>query len=247
MIDWTLLSWGDAGWLDEIASGIRVTVLLALCTAPLALLLGFIAALAKQSHHVELRMASRAYAIVFRALPELVTLFLIFFGLPLLLPAIGGMIAGAIEALGGRVEVRGLSIPVSPFFAGWIALGLTLGAYCSEVFASAFKAIPNGQYEGARALGLRPSATMARVIAPQVFRVALPGLSNLWVILVKDTALVSTIGLSETLRQVSVAQRITKEPFLFFGLACLIYLVLTLSSVAILNRWDERLGRGAAR
>ena len=224
-----LLSWGDTGWLDDIALGVLVTIALALAVAPLALVLGFTAALAKQSGHVELRMASRAYATVFRALPELVTLFLIFFGLPLLLQAIG------------------LNVPVHPFLAGWIALGLTLGAYCSEVFASAFRAIPRGQYEGARALGLRPFTVMAKVVAPQVLRVALPGLSNLWVILVKDTALVSTIGLAETLRQVSVAQRVTKEPFLFFSLACLIYLVLTLSSVAVLNRWDERLGRGAAR
>ena len=225
----SLLSWGPTGWLDEIALGVVVTIALSLAVAPLALLLGFLAALAKQSEHAELRIASKLYTTVFRALPELVTLFLIFFGLPLLLQAIG------------------LNVPVPTFLAGWIALGLTLGAYCAEVFASAFKAIPRGQYEGAQALGLRATTTMLRVIAPQVFRVAFPGLSNLWVILVKDTALVSTIGLAETLRQVSVAQRVTKEPFLFFGVACLIYLVLTLSSVAVLNRWDERLGRSGAR
>ena len=224
-----LLSWGSTGWLDEIALGIVVTVALSLAVAPLALLLGFLAALAKQSEHAELRIASKLYATVFRALPELVTLFLIFFGLPLLLRAVG------------------IGVQVSPFLAGWIALGLTLGAYCSEVFASAFRAIPRGQYEGAYALGLRPSLTMLRVVAPQVFRVALPGLSNLWVILVKDTALVSTIGLAETLRQVSVAQRVTKEPFLFFTVACVIYLVLTLSSVAVLNRWDARMARSGAR
>ena len=224
-----LLSWGPTGWLDEIALGIVVTVALALAVAPLALLLGFLAALAKQSEHAELHIASKLYATVFRALPELVTLFLIFFGLPLLLRGVG------------------IDIPVSPFLAGWVALGLTLGAYCSEVFASAFRAIPRGQYEGAYALGLPPSVAMLRVIAPQVFRVAMPGLSNLWVILVKDTALVSTIGLAETLRQVSVAQRVTKEPFLFFGVACLIYLVLTLSSIAVLNRWDDRMGKGTAR
>ena len=224
-----LLSWGSTGWLDEIALGIVVTVALSLAVAPLALLLGFLAALAKQSEHAELRIASKLYATVFRALPELVTLFLIFFGLPLLLRAVG------------------IGVQVSPFLAGWIALGLTLGAYCSEVFASAFRAIPRGQYEGAYALGLRPSLTMLRAVAPQVFRVALPGLSNLWVILVKDTALVSTIGLAETLRQVSVAQRVTKEPFLFFTVACVIYLVLTLSSVAVLNRWDARMARSGTR
>ena len=224
-----LLSWGSTGWLDEIAYGVLVTIALALCTAPLAMVLGFSAALARQSEHVELRAASRLYTTIFRALPELVTLFLIFFGLPLLLQALG------------------FEVGVPTFLAGWLALGLTLGAYVAEVLASAFRAIPQGQYEGADALGLRRSRTMMLVIAPQLFRIALPGLSNLWVILLKDTALVSTIGLSETLRQVGVASRVTKEPFLFFGLACAIYLVLTLSSVAFLNRVDERLGQSGAR
>ena len=224
-----LLSWGSTGWLDEIAYGVLVTIALALCTAPLAMVLGFSAALARQSEHVELRAASRLYTTIFRALPELVTLFLIFFGLPLLLQALG------------------FDVGVPTFLAGWLALGLTLGAYVAEVLKSAFRAIPQGQYEGADALGLRRSRTMMLVIAPQLFRIALPGLSNLWVILLKDTALVSTIGLSETLRQVGVASRVTKEPFLFFGLACAIYLVLTLSSVAFLNRVDERLGQSGAR
>lgn len=225
----TLLSWGNTGWLDEIAWGVVITIALALCTAPLALGLGFAASLARQSQHAELRLASRLYTTIFRALPELVTLFLIFFGLPLLLRGLG------------------LSIGVPTFVAGWLALGLTIGAYVAEVFTSAFRAIPSGQYEGAHALGLRPSRTMVLVIAPQLFRIALPGLSNLWVILLKDTALVSTIGLNETLRQVGVASRVTKEPFLFFGVACAIYLVLTLSSVALLNRADERLARGEVR
>ena len=224
-----LLSYGDRGWLDEIVSGILVTIALAACTAPLALALGFAASLAKQSRHVELRLASRLYTTIFRALPELVTLFLIFFGLPLLLRGLG------------------LGVGVPTFVAGWLALGLTIGAYVAEVLSSAFRAIPKGQYEGADALGLRPSRTMLLVISPQLFRIALPGLSNLWVILLKDTALVSTIGLNETLRQVGVASRVTKEPFLFFGVACLIYLVLTLSSVALLNRADARMARGDVR
>ena len=224
-----LLSYGDTGWLDEIARGVLITVALALCTAPLALALGFASSLAKQSQHLELRVASRLYTTVFRALPELVTLFLIFFGLPLLLQGLG----------------FGVGVPT--FFAGWLALGLTLGAYVAEVFNSAFRAIPKGQYEGANALGLRSSRTMLLVIAPQLLRVALPGLSNLWVILLKDTALVSTIGLNETLRQIGVASRVTKEPFLFFALACAIYLVLVLGSTGVLNRLDNRLARSDAR
>ena len=238
----SLLSYGDTGWLDEIALGVVVTVALALATAPLALVLGFLSSLARTSIHAELRLASRLYTTVFRALPELVTIFLIFFGL---IPVFARGLDAASEWLTGAPV--GLSAGVLAFFAGWLALGLTIGAYASEVFTSAFRAIPRGQYEGAHAIGLRPSRTLALVIAPQVFRVALPGLSNLWVILLKDTALVSTIALNETLRQVSVASRVTKEPFVFFGVACLIYLVLTLSSSAVLNRIDERMARADAR
>ena len=241
-MDLTLLSWGDTGWLDEIALGVVVTIALAVATAPLALVLGFASSLARTSDHAELRLASRLYTTVFRALPELVTIFLIFFGL---IP----IIANGLDALALRIigEPIGLSAATLAFLAGWLALGLTIGAYASEVFTSAFRAIPRGQYEGAYAIGLRPSRTLLLVIAPQVFRVALPGLSNLWVILLKDTALVSTIALNETLRQVSVANRVTKEPFLFFGVACLIYLVLTLSSSAVLNRIDERMAKADAR
>ena len=229
-MDLTLLSWGPTGWLDEIALGVVVTVALALATAPLALALGFASSLARTSVHPELRLASRLYTTVFRALPELVTIFLIFFGL---IPIVG--------------QALGIPAGIQAFLAGWLALGLTIGAYASEVFTSAFRAVPKGQYEGAYAIGLRPSRTLLLVVAPQVLRIALPGLSNLWVILLKDTALVSTIALNETLRQVSVASRVTKEPFLFFGVACVIYLVLTLSSSALLNRLDERMAKADAR
>jgi polar amino acid transport system permease protein len=84
---------------------------------------------------------------------------------------------------------------------------------------------------------------MRLVILPQLIRLALPGLSNLWLILVKDTALVSVIGLSDIIRQAGIAARVTREAFLFFGVACLIYLGLAmLSSVAFawIGRWAGR-------
>lgn len=218
----TLLSFGPDGWGDQIASGVLVTVGLALATLPLGLVVGFLLALAKQSDEGALRMAAEIYTTIFRGLPELLTLFLVYFGLQIgirqLLLAIG--YESALE--------------INSFLAGMIALGVVFSAFASEVFLSAFRAIPAGQYEGGHALGLGKTLTMIRIILPQLIRIALPGLGNLWMILLKETALVSVIGLPDILRQAGIAARVSKEAFLFFGVACLLFLVLAiLSSFAI--------------
>jgi polar amino acid transport system permease protein len=123
---------------------------------------------------------------------------------------------------------------VNSFVSGMVALGVVFSSYASEVFLSAFKAVPAGQYEGGYAIGLSRWQTMRLVVLPQLIRIALPGLANLWMILLKDTALVSAIGLNDILRQAGVAARVTKQAFLFFGVAALIYLVLAIvSSVGI--------------
>ncbi|MDF1719072.1 MAG: ABC transporter permease [Minwuia sp.] len=227
----TLLALGDTGWGDEIAAGVGVTLSLALATLPLGLLIGFFIALAKQSEEPTLRLAGNIYTTVFRGLPELLTLFLVYFG-----AQIG--IRELMLAMGSET-----SIEINSFFAGMVALGLVFSSFSSEVFLSAFRAIPRGQYEGGQAIGLTRFQTMRLIILPQLIRIALPGLSNLWMILLKDTALVSVIGLSDIIRQTGIAARVTKEAFLFFGVACLLYLVLAiLSSVAIgaINRWAAK-------
>jgi polar amino acid transport system permease protein len=225
-----LLSFGDAGWGDEIAAGTLVTVSLALCTLPFGLALGFAIALAKNSGEPMLRTAADIYTTIFRGLPELLTLFLIYYGGQIALSA------ASIALFGAPVEVNG-------FVAGMFALALVFSSYASEVFLSAFRGIPAGQYEGAQALGLDRLSTLRLVIVPQLVRLALPGLSNLWLILLKDTALVSVIGLNDILRNTQVAVGVTKEPFVFFLVACGIYLCLSIiSSVGIgrVSAWAER-------
>ncbi|MCP8893631.1 ABC transporter permease [Shinella daejeonensis] len=227
----TLLSCGDAGWGDEIAYGFLVTASLALATLPVGLAAGFFIALAKQSEEKSLRLAANIYTTLFRGLPELLTLFIVYYGLQIL-------VQNLMTAIGydGRVEINA-------FFAGMIALGVVFSAYCSEVLLSAFKAIPRGQYEAGYALGLRHGKTMRLIILPQLVRVALPGLGNLWMALLKDTALVSVIGLPDILRQTGIAARITKQAFEFYSLACLLFLVLAfLSSLAFsaIENWTKR-------
>lgn len=225
---WTLISFGPQGWGDDIAWGVLVTISLALATVPFGLLLGFLIALAKLSPEPAMRLAGNIYTTIFRGLPELLTLFLVFYGLQIGIQQIAQMIS------------PDAYFEFNAFVAGMIALGVVFSSYASEVFLSAFRAIPLGQYEGGFAIGLTKSQTMRLVILPQLVRIALPGLSNLWLILLKDTALVSVIGLSDIIRQTGIAARVTKEAFLFFGVACLLYLALAiLSSVAFgaIERW----------
>jgi polar amino acid transport system permease protein len=225
---WTLLSFGSEGWGDDIARGVGVSLSLALATLPLGLVVGFLLALAKQSSEPSLRLSGNIYTTIFRGLPELLTLFLVYFGAQI----------GIQQAM--RLFRPDASIEINSFVAGMIALGVVFSSYASEVFLSAFRAIPHGQYEGGYSVGLSKSQTMRLVILPQLIRIALPGLGNLWLILLKDTALVSVIGLADILRQTGIAARVTKEAFLFFGVACLLYLVLAiLSSFAFstIERW----------
>jgi polar amino acid transport system permease protein len=226
-----LLSFGPAGWGDEIARGTLVTVALALATLPLGLAAGFAVALGKQSDEASLRAAANVYTTIFRGLPELLTLFLVYFGAQIAVQRVAAF-AGAET-----------SVEINSFAAGMVALGAVFSSYASEVFLSAFRAIPRGQYEGGHALGLSRWQTMRLVVLPQLVRIALPGLANLWLILLKDTALVSVIGLSDIIRQTGIAARVTKQAFLFFGVACLIYLALAiLSSFAFtaIERWAGR-------
>ncbi|MFC3323202.1 ABC transporter permease [Mesorhizobium cantuariense] len=232
---WTLLSWGPEGWLDDIAYGALITVALALATLPIGLAIGFFIALAKQSEEPSLRLAANIYTTVFRGLPELVTLFLFFFGMPILLQHLV------------RHFRPDATIDVNSFVAGMIVLALIFSSYASEVFLSAFRAIPKGQYEGGYAIGLSNWLTMRKVIVPQLLRIAFPGLENCWLSLLKDTSLVSVVGLAETLRNASIAARVTKHAFLFFGVASLVFLGLAVMSSFATSAILRSLGRREAQ
>jgi polar amino acid transport system permease protein len=231
---WTLLSWGPEGWLDDLAAGVFVTVSLALATLPIGLFIGFFIALAKQSSEPSLRLAGNIYTTIFRGLPELVTLFLVYFGAQLALQNLAHLYS------------PDATIEINSFISGMIALGVVFSSYASEVFLSAFRAIPRGQYEGGYAVGLTKGQTMRLVVLPQLIRIALSGLSNLWLILLKDTSLVSAINLADLLRQTYIAARVTKHGLLFYGVAALIYLGLAIVSSFGINAIERTVGRREA-
>ena len=223
-----LIGFGPNGWGDEILAGVGVTIALALATLPVGLTIGFFVALGKQSEEQTIRLAANIYTTIFRGLPELLTLFIVFYGAQIGIQTAYAWIAGS-ETV----------IEVNAFVSGMIALGVVFSSYASEVFLSAFRAIPKGQYEGGWSIGLSGWNTMRLVILPQLIKIALPGLANLWLILLKDTALVSAVGLSDILRQTGIAARVTKHAFLFFGTACLVYLLLAIISSFFINRISD--------
>lgn len=230
-----LLSYGATGWGDEILAGAWLTIRLALATLPIGIVLGFLVALMRRSRHAILRGLAEAFSTIFRGIPELLMVFILYFGGQLLMQAVVHLFAPD-----ATIEANG-------FIAGMLALGLIHAAYASEVFTAAFNAIPTGQWEGGAAIGLHRIQVMRLVILPQLLRLALPALANLWLVLLKDTAYVSAIALNDLLRQTSVAVGTTKQPFFFYTVALFLYLVMSMvSSVGIsaIERWSERSQRG---
>lgn len=231
-----LFSYGDAGWGDELLKGFGVTVALAVVTLPIGIFLGFLIALASMSKNATLRWFGIGYTTVFRGIPELLTLFTVYNGAALIL----NRIAKYLNPDAGFVEL-------SPFVAGVVSLALVFAAFSAEVLRGGFQALDKGQVEAGLAVGMRRFDVFRRVKLPQVWRFALPGLGNLWVNLVKDTALVSIISLDDLMRMTSVAVGFTKKPFTFFLAACLAYWAVCALSEIAAAKLEARANRGIRR
>lgn len=230
-----LLSFGDSGWGDELAFGLGVTLALALVTFPVALALSFLVYWGKQSPVGPVRAVAHLYATVFKSLPEILTLLIIYYQFQFLVTWVLRLFSPQAGFL------------MSPFLAGVIALSFVISAYGSEVVRASFKAVGRGQAEAARALGLSRCRTLVKVILPQFWRHALPGFGNLWVILLKDTSLVSIIALSDLTHMAALAINTTRKPFLFYLVIGAIYVALVMLSHRAQRKLEERASRGFTR
>lgn len=231
----SLLSLGETGWGAALLKGALLTVTLAFVTFPFGISLGFLLALAQRSHTAAVRNASLIFTWTFKGLPELLTLFLVFYGVQIGLRHLLGIIA------------PGFMIEIPPFLAGVVALGVVNASYACEVWLASFSTVPQGQYAAAAALGLSRRQTMRLVVFPQLLKVALPGLGNLWMVLLKDTSLVSVISLAELMRMTQTAAGTTKQYFLFYITAFVIYLLISALSGEGFAYLERRSARGQER
>ena len=222
------------GFGPALAAGTLMTIKLALSALCLGLVLGLLGALAKTSPYKPLQWLGGTYSTIVRGIPELLWVLLIYFGT-----------VNALRALGEYLGVG--SLELNPFAAGTIALGICFGAYATEVFRGAILAIPKGHREAGQALGMSKPRIFWRLILPQMWRIALPGLGNLFMILMKDTALVSVIGLEEIMRRSQIAVTASKEPFTFYMVAAFIYLGLTVLAMIGMHFLEKRSSRGFVR
>ncbi|MFZ4215526.1 ABC transporter permease [Pantoea endophytica] len=211
-----LLSWGDTGWGDELARAACVSLSIALCSFVLGIVFGSLFAAAKLSRFTILRLAGDIYTTVVRGVPELLIIFLVFFGGGSLLR----YLANALFGFNGYIEP-----PV--FIISVLCISVSAGAYATEVIRAAVQAIPKGQLEAATAIGMNPWKCLWRVLIPQAARFALPGLGNVWQFTLKDTSLVSVVGLVEIMRTAAMGAGSTKEPFTFYIGAFAIFLLLS--------------------
>ena len=135
-------------------------------------------------------------------------------------------------------------IEINAFLTGSFSIGIISGAYSTEVFRGALQSIDNGQFEAAKVLGFNKYIYFFKIILPQMLRLAIPNLSNVWQITLKDTSLISVTGLVEIMRQSYIAAGSTRDPLFFYSFAAVLYLLLTYLSMKIINRLEIKYSRG---
>ena len=226
-----LLAFGDTGWGDELFYATLMTIAVAIT----AMLIGFFFALIftplKLSKNKFLNLIANSYTTVIRGVPELLVIYLFFFG-----GSAAIMFVASIFGYGEYIEINA-------FLTGAFSIGIISGAYSTEVFRGAIQSIDKGQFEAANVLGLSKFGKFFKIILPQTLRLALPNLSNVWQITLKDTSLISVTGLIEIMRQSYVAAGSTRDPLFFYSCAAVLYLLLTFLSMKLINKLEVKYSR----
>ncbi len=220
------------GYGPSLLQGTLLTLAVALASLAIAMLLGLAGASARLSRSRVLQGLALVYTTLIRGVPDLVLMLLVFYGGQL-----------AVNELATRLGHEGY-VDVNPFVAGVLTIGFVFGAYLSETFRGAFLAVPAGQREAGLAYGMNRWQVLRRILLPQMLRHALPALGNNWLVLVKSTAIVSVIGLADMMQRAGQAAGATREPFVFYAAAAVIYLAITSVSELGFKLLQRRLSVG---
>lgn len=223
------------GYGGSLMQGALVTLSVALSSLAIAFVFGLAGAVAKLSRSRLARGIANVYTTMIRAVPDLVLMLIVFFG--------GQVLVNRLASAMGHDDY----IDIDPFIAGVTTIGFIFGAYLTETFRGAFLAVPPGQREAALAFGMSGAQVLRRITLPQMLRHALPALSNNWLVLVKSTAIVSVIGLTDMMQRAGLAAGSTREPFLFYGAVALVYLAFTSASEFAFHWLQRRLAIGVCR
>ena len=234
-MDLELLVLGDNGWGDEMLRAALVTLMVSLSAMGIGLFISIFGTLSKLSNKIYVRVLADVYTTIIRGIPELLVIYLLFFG---------G--SNAVMSLAKLFGYYGY-IELNAFVIGSVAVGAISGAYSTEVMRGAFLAIPRGQIDAAKSVGMNKFLIFTRILIPQVLRYALPGLGNVWQLTLKDTALIMVTGLVEIMRQAHVAAGSTYSPFTFYITAALLYLILTTASNRVFNSAENWANKGVRR
>jgi len=218
------------GYLPFLLDGAVVSISVALLSFFGAIILGLGGAAAKLSRHSQvLRAGAAVYTTVVRGVPELVLILLIYYGFPILLQ----------DALRG-VGFQDARLDFEPFVAGVFTLSLIYGAFATEVFRGAYQSLNVGQIEAAKAIGMTRLSIVWRITLPQMAPLCIAGMSNIWMVLVKATALMSAIQLDELMRKADLAAGATRRPFDMIMTAAVIYLLITAVSMLAQRGLERR-------
>jgi len=202
------------GYFPMILEGMVLTIEVALLSLLIAVILGLVGAMAKLSKSRIARSGANVYTTLIRGIPDLVLMTIIFYGGQIQLNNIG-------DFLGWDY------IDISPFVAGTLTIGFIFGAYMTETFRGGILAVSKGEIEAAHAFGMKRWQVFMRIILPLMIRHALPGFGNNWMVLAKTTALVSVIGLHDMVYNAGLAAGATRQPFTFYLVVAMLFLVIT--------------------
>ncbi|ULL15837.1 amino acid ABC transporter permease [Paenibacillus sp. H1-7] len=208
-------------------NGAKITLLLSLFTVILGVVLGVILALMRLSRIAPLKMFATAYIEFIRGTPLLVQLFLFYYGLPKL-----GIQFPDVPALGTAFP---------EFMAGVIALSVNSAAYVAETFRAGIQAIDKGQMEAARSLGMPHSMAMRYIILPQAIRNVLPALGNEFIVIIKESSIVSVIGISELMYNADTVRGNSFRAFEPLIVVAIIYFVITFTLSKVLGIAERRM------
>ena len=227
-----LLAFGDTGWGDELFRATLMTVAVSITAMIIGFSFAAIFTPLKLSKYKSLNLLANIYTTLIRGVPELLVIYLFFFG--------GSGAIMFVASMFGYNEY----IEINAFVTGSFAIGIISGAYSTEVFRGAIQSIDNGQFEAAKVLGFSKFKQFYKIVLPQMLRLAIPNLSNVWQITLKDTSLISVTGLVEIMRQSYIAAGSTRDPLFFYSFAAVLYLLLTFLSMKLINKLEIKYSRG---